>query len=447
MAKSTNYLGLILPALGEFFGRWNTPVNGNFQKLDDFASAFGDEVTTARGGADSLDDRLSEALNADGSLKDVPEVASARSSKVYGSGTGSNFFTLDDRLEAGDGEAGDARQGLTDLRSAVAWAQDDTAHNCLVGGPSNPLTYSGANVTLNGGTTPVISNINGFRNVTSVNDQIAISGSAGTYYLYLDRNPTGRILYTTPATSGATGLITSTNKLSKYKATGTNLVASGVKPGHILEITAPGGNLNLGRWIVLETATENPTDLGNDEVRIIGEFSSSSTGLSARFLDAQAPTFASTNTAPSKEWTRVANRIYIGHCVFDGTSVTSLVTYAYQARYSSWQSISLSGGDFSISVSHNLGFFPKKIAVYGSQANDFSQPLEPLSIAKTTTGSVSISSGDQNITYTPPALRRSVVARMDSVKIDIKNATNGIFYEDFNNSAQVTGYLYVVVER
>lgn len=447
MAKKTNFLQLVLPALGEFFNRWNVPVNENFQKIDDFANQYGQEIIDARGGSDSLDDRISTSINPDGSLKEVPEVAVARSSKVYGSGSGSNFFSLDERLEAGDDEVFQSRQGLASLRSSLAWAGGNTNHNCLIEGPTNPLTYSGANVTLNGGTTAVVSNINGYRHVTAVNDQITISGSAGTYYLYLDRNPTGKLVYTTPSTSGSTGLITSTNKLSKYTATGTNLIASGVKVGHILEITAPGGNLNLGRYIVLETAAENPSDLANDSVHVIGEFSTSATGLSAAFYDLQAPTFGFTATPHSKNWQNVSNRVFIGRCVFDGSSVTSLVAYAYQARYEGFQQVTLSGGDFNYSISHNLGFIPKRITIYASQANDFSQPLELLSVAKMTTGSVSITAGDQTTSYTAPVLRRSVVARCDDTKIDIKNAQNGIFYEDFSNSAQTSGYLFVVVER
>lgn len=447
MARSTKFLGLVLPSLGEFFNRWDRPVNENFEKLDTKIEEHDVEIVEARGDSASLADRIGVALNDDGSLKDVPEVASARSSKVYGSGAGSIFFDLDQRIEESDNEIFQARHGLTSLRDIVAWSQDDNPHNCLVDGPTNPITFSGAVVTLNGGTTPVVSNINGHRCVTPINDQITITGVAGIYYLFLDRNPNGKLIYTTPATSGSTGLITSTNKLSKYKATGTNLVTSGIKPGHILEVTAPGGNLNLGRWIVLETANENPTDLGVDEVRIIGEFNSSSTGLSAAFYDADRPTFNFTASAHSVPFARIADRIFVGRCVFDGTNVTSLTQYAYDARYEAWHAVTPLGGDFTLNIPHNLGYIPKRIALYASQANDFTQPLEPMSVAKASQGSVSITAGDQTITYTAPALRRSVVARMTDTNIEIKNSTNGIFYEDFNNTAQTTGFLYVVVER
>lgn len=447
MAKKTTYLSLILPALGEFFNKWNEPVNANFQKVDDFASVFGAEIESARGGAASLDDRMSTSLNNDGTLKDVPEVASARSSKVYGSGAGAVTFSLDERLEAGDLESYYARQGLTDLIASNAWASDFVGHNALVSGPTNPLTFSGAIVTLNGGTTPVEANINGYRTVTDINDPTTIAGAAGTYYLYLDRQANGRVLYTHPASVGQTGLLASTNKLSKYTATGANLIASGVKVGHILEITAPSGNLNVGRYIVAETFLENSVDLTNSDVHVIGEFNSTSTGLSGRFINQQLPVLSATSSAPSKLWSKTTDRIYIGRCVFDGTNVTSLVAYPYQSRYEGWQSISLTGGDFNLSVNHNLGYIPKKVLIYASQANDFSQPLEVLSFSKSTQGSVAISSGDQTVTYTAPALRRSVVISLTDTVINVKNATNGIFYEDFSGIAQTTGFLYIVIER
>lgn len=447
MARKTDFLSLILPSLGEFFNKWDVVINANFQKLDDFSAEIGAEVEEARGGAASLGDRLNASLNPDGSLKDVPEVAAARSSKIYGSGNLTGTQTLDERIELGDDEVYMSREGLFSLRDRAAWGSDFTTHNCLLSGPSNPLTYSGAIVTLNGGTTPVVSNINGYRQVVGINDQATVSGVAGTYHIYQQRQPLGRTIYTHPASSGATGLISSTNKLSKYTAAGTNLVASGVKVGDVLEVTAPGGNLNLGRWVVVETVNENPVDLTNDSVRIIGEFTSSATGLSGRFLRDGFPTLGVTSSAPSKLWAWETDRIYIGRCVFDGANITSLISYPQQARYEGWQSVTLLGGDFSYVVNHNLGFIPKRVAIYGSQANDFSQPLELLSIAKSTAGSVSLSAGDQTVTYTPPALRRSVVVSVTDTSLNIKNATNGIFYEDFAGAAQTSGFLYIVVER
>jgi hypothetical protein len=133
--------------------------------------------------------------------------------------------------------------------------------------------------------------------------------------------------------------------------------------------------------------------------------------------------------------------------VFDGTNVTSIISYPYQGIYAAWHQVTPSAGDFALNISHNLGFVPRLINIYASTANDLTQPLELMSTAKMTQGAVSLNAGDQTVTYTPPALRRSVVAKTTDTVINIKNATNGVFFEDYNGSLQTSGYVYVIVER
>ena len=459
MAKKTGFLGLILPALGEYFNKWNTPVNDNFQKIDDFASAFGSEIETARGSAATLNDRISTAIASDGSLNDVPEVIDARSSKIYGSGSGSGFQKLDSRLEAGDFEMFYGRQSRSTLVDGIAWGDSNVVHNTLVSGPTGPLTISGATVTLNGAVNPVVSNINGYRCVTDINDYFTfpISAASGTYYLYLTRSASGRAVpkptdITIPVTVNGTGLIsvlTSTNKLSKFTA-GTGISLAGVKAGDLITVTG------VGTFLIAQTVTENPTDLDGTSVCIVGEFpssTSSGSGFSATFTRQTLPTLGYTVIAPSKYWAEYTDMIYIGRCVYDSVtkSITagSLITYPYQAVYTGNppQSVIPVGGDFTLSIPHNLGFIPRRISIYASQASDFSQPLEMLSVAKMGSGSVTLSSGSQTITYTAPTLRRSVIVSFTDTYVFIKNATNGIFYEDFNGNAQTSGYLFVVVER
>lgn len=448
MAQKTLNLGLILPGLGEYFNRWNEPTNTNFSVIDEAVGALQSEVADARGGSTTLAERLDTSLNADGTLKDVPEVTRARSSSIYGSQTsGGADFDLDDRIEQGDVEVWNARQQLSSLIDSVAWAQDDTQHNSLISGPTNPLTASGAVVTLNGATTNVIANINGYRQKVRTNKTVTISGAAGTYYIYIDRNPTGSVFFTPPASSGTTSTYTPTGKLSKYSATGTNFVTGGVKPGDILEITGPGGNANLGKWVIAATAAED-ANLTTGELRIVGEFNSANTSLSAQVVDPLAPTMGYTASAHGKVWERVSGRIYIGRCVFDGANVTSVTNYAYLGRFATWESVSLSLGAFNISTAHNLGFIPKKVEIYASQANDFSQPLELLSVAEMSSGSITLTpASPQSPNYTAPVLQRSVITRFTDTTIETKNATNGLFYKDFNGASQTSGFLYIVVER
>lgn len=448
MAQKTVNLGLILPALGEYFNRWNVPVNANFNIIDEVLGDLQSEVTNARGSALTLNDRMSVSLNSDGSLKAVPEVSNARSSSIYGSQTGLGAdFSLDDRIEQGDVEVWNARQQLAALIDSVAWAQDDTPHNTLISGPLNQLTSSGGVVTLNGAVTNVIANINGYRQRVRTNKDAVIVGSPGTYYLYLDRNPNGEVVFTPPPSSGTTSVYTPTNKLCKYSATATNFVAAGVKAGDILEITAPGANANLGKWVIAATAADD-INLTAGELRIVGEFNSANTGLGAQVIDPLVPTFGFTGVAHSKEWSRANGRIYIGRCVFDGANVTSVTNYAYMGRFSKWESVTLNLGSFLVTTAHNLGFIPKKVQVYASQANDFSMPLELLSTAEMTSGSVSLTpASPQSPNYTAPTLQRSVITRFTDTALEVKNATSGLFYKDFDGTTQTSGFLYIVVER
>lgn len=462
MASKTTNLGLIKPAKGEYFNSWNVPVNANFDKIDQAVGDLQTEVQDARGTQASLSDRLDNGLNADGTLKPTTEIVKARSSKVYGSDDVNGDFDVDTRIEQADREIWDARAQLSSLRSGMAWMEDGNVNNSMISGPTNPLTFSGAVVTLNAGVTAVESNINGYRQVARVNKSVTISGAPGTYYLSLDRQPSGEVYFTGIAGSGTTSTFIPTGKLCKFSASATNFVTTGVKPGDILEITGPLGNPNKGQYIVHSTNVEDGVNLATNEIRVIGEFVSASTALDYQIINAITPALNFTGSAHAKKFAKASGKIYIGRCVFDGTNVTSLVNYALKGIYADFTSVTLSLGNFSSTVAHNLGFIPSKIEIYASQANDFSQPLEPLSIAEMSTGASSITTGSASLspatpqvitytppalTYTPPTLMRSVIVRFTDTTIEIKNATNGVFYKDFSGSTQTSGYLYIVAER
>lgn len=432
MAQKTPNLNLIKPGLGEFYNKWDKVVNSNMDIIDSAIGDINNEIQQARGSQATLADRLNTGTNPDGSLKPSTEVLNARSSKVYGSNEGGVDFQLDDRLEKADKEIFGGRQGLPTLVDGIAWAADQNKHNSVISATSNYLTYAGAVVTINGSVTPMIANINGYRQVVDIDKQVTIAGAAGNYYLYIEKVANGQLVVAGVASSGTTSTFPPTGKLSKFVASSTNFVTSKVKPGHILNITAPVGNLNVGSYIIAATNVENPVDLAPNEVLIIGEFTSATTGLTFDVYDSMQPAMGFTATPHAKVFTRDANRIYIGRCYFDGAQVTSLNIYALQGKYSSWQAVALSGGNFSLSYQHNLGFFPSKVSIFASQAGDFSQPLELISVAEISGTST---------------LQRSVISRMNDLTIEVKNATNGLFYKDYSGIAQTAGFLYVVVER
>jgi hypothetical protein len=427
MATKTANISLIKPAHNEYFNQWHEPVNKNADIIDSEIGALKDEVTAARGSEVDLATRLNNGLNADGTLKATDEVVSARSSKVYNSDDGTTDYDLDARIEQGDLEAWYARQGNDGLIDALAWVEDGNVENSVVSAATNYITYSGAVVTVNGAATTVVANINGYRQAVRTNKTVTISGAAGTYYLYLQRQSTGETYLT--GTTGTTAAYVPNAKLQKFSATAVNFVTAGVKPGDILEITAPGGNLNLGKYVVHSTNAEDAVNLATNEVRIIGEFNSISTGLSFSFINPIAPTFGFTATAHSKLFSKSSGKIYIGRCVFDGANVTSVTQYALKGVYNAFTQVT---GNFSLTIAHNLGFIPRRLLVYASQANDFTQPMEILSVAEVSGGG---------------ALQRSVVAQFTDTTLSIKNATTGVFYKDFGGTTQTAGYLYIVAER
>lgn len=432
MATKTPNLNLILPANGEYFNVWDQPMNGNWTIVDTVLGSVQAEVIAARGDADNLNDRISAGLDAEGNPLASAEIVSARVSPLYGGFSGSTPFTLGTRINQSDFEIFNARNTLSTLRDSVAWDADTNKNNSVISAATNYLTYTGASVTLTGSVTPLVANINGYRQVVSNVLSTAISGSAGTYYIYLQRAVGGTQYLNITGTTGSLGTYATNGLVAVLTdSTPTNFVTSGTQPGDVLTLTGPNGNPNLGEYIVLATNTQDPTNLATNQIAVIGQFVSSGSGFSFTLNNPISPAIGFTATAHAKTFTRVTNKIYIGRCVFDGTNVTSLTIYANQGVYSGFTSVSLSGGNYSLTIPHNLGYFPSKIAFYGSQASDFSMPLDLLGV------------GDM----TSSTLQRSVIAQENDLTVLVKNPTNGVFYKDFGGTSQTSGFLYVVAER
>lgn len=435
MATATPNIGLTLPANGEFFNNWNVPMNTNFTIIDTYIGNINAELESSAGTQEDLAARLAVSLNPDGSLIPSPQQAAATISAVYGGFfADSSPFDLNGRIEAGDDEVFDARQALPGLIDSLAWGPDQNKHNCILSAPSSYLTSTGAVVSLNGSVTPVVANINGYRQQIRTIKTTTVSGSAGTYYLKLTRTAGGVAYITSNSGNGAISTYVTNGLLATFTDLSTNFVTSGVQPGDVLNITGPALDPNLGfQYVVLATNTQDPTNLTTNQIAIYGQFVEATSSLNYTLTNQVDATLSFTNTAHAKVFTRVSNVIYIGRVAFDGTNVTSVTAYQALGVYSGFTSISLGGGNFSVTIPHNIGYYPSKVSLYGSQASDFSQPLDLLSVA-------ALSSGSQT-------LLRSVIAQTNDLTILVKNATNGIFYQDFGGTSQTSGYLYVVVER
>jgi len=419
MASQTPNLGLVKPARGEFTGTWDVPMNANSDAVDTAVGDLQTEVTAARGSAASLADRLDTGLDPAGNALPSPEIISSRNSKIYG-----NSALLQPRLDFIDTEILTAREGLSTLRDSVAFNVNGHVDNCVLSAPVGFLTFTGANVYVNGSVTPVVSDINGYRQVVSTQISTTVSGSAGTYYIYLQRNPAGQTVLTGTGTGAVTTDLSS--NLTVLNDITYNFGSLNVQAGMLLQITSIGSQ-NLGTYVIQTVGyNSNPNNL-----QIIGNFVSAQAGLNYTIIDPLAPTLGFTGTAPAKRFAPVTNQIFIGQAVFDGTNVTSVLQYALKGHYEGFTSVTLSLGNYSLTVPHNLGFVPTRVQFFGSQANDFSQVIEPMSSADMTSST----------------LQRSVISAMDNLNVYVKNPTTGVFYKSFAGVTETTGYLFVVADR
>ena len=432
MATKTPNLGLIKPARGEYEDTWDTPMNKNSDALDASIGDIQVEVEAARGSKASLNERIAGVIKADGTIQDIPEIATARSSAIYGIST-----ALDARIELGDREVFDARENAATLVASLAQGSNDFDHNTIVSAPTGFLSFTGANVKVDGSVTPVVANINGYRQVVRTLKQTTLSGVAGTYYIYLQRNSGGEIYLDRTGVgqnAGQTG--TEAGVQNKFSDSTQNFLTSGVKSGDILEITTVGNV--AGQYIVSSVMDAN-------NLLVYGDFAAGLASLNYKLTNPLAPSLSFSATAHAKRWAEVSGKIYIGRAVFDGTNVTSTMTYAVKGRFEQFVSISLVVGDFSQTVSHSIGYFPRKIQFFGSQANDYTSSLEPLSVTEKTESVFTPGTGGG--TLVSGVLSRSVVVKMDDTTVSIKNATNGIYYKDFDGVTHTSGYLFIVAER
>lgn len=427
MASKTPNLGLVKPDLGEFTDSWNIPLNKNFDLIDEAIGNLESVTDAAKGTASSLDARLSVSLNADGSLKDIPEVAKARNSTVYGADNGTDDFVLDDRIERGDREVYDARSGATALLDAHAALADDFVPNSVISAPVSFLTFTGANIKVDGSVTPIICNINGYRRVVRKLIQTTVSGSSGTYFIYLNKNLSGEIILDRTAGGQNTGATNADGfgDFTRFTDSTQNFVTSGVQAGDIIEITTTGSP-NKYQYVVASV-------VGANELTIVGRFESVQANLNYKITNPLAPTLGFTATPHSFRYSRANDLIYIGRCVFDGSNVTSVTQYQPKGRYEAWFSVSLTAGDYEVLAQHNIGFVPTKLSLYASQANDFTQPLEPIAVCQVSGSGVTDD--------------RAAVSDMTDTLIRVKNATNGVFYKDYSGVTQVSGFLFVIAER
>ena len=495
MADTTSFLGLILPGLGEYVDSWHIPNNANFADLDAWAEQIQNEIVAARFGESSLSAFLAVAHENDGTLKPTDEMIAARSSTVYGD---KNQLTdvgyeLNERLEEGDVDVGDAREGESSLRAALA-ARQILVPNMVFSGSADAngfptwLAFAAANALVDGSSSEIGILIDGYRSRVRVLETVPLAGVAGTYFLYAQFQAGGVLRVNgDPGNAGpptppgvATGTTSDdTDLVARIFTDATkDFTSLDVQPGDFLEIVAPSNDAGVYR--IKDVAPGG----NNDQLRIWGKFPVG--GLSSQAYTIHDP-LAVTLAFDTAE-TPAAGKHYIGEADFDGAAITEVRPRHFKDTFvGDWRAFDVSGGIQEEVWLHRLGSLDLDIIVQASQANDGTAPVETLSLATVAdslgfTGAIgSLAVTDPGVNYTPPTLtagdqtfsddgsvdhgplglsgtpggsitgtvapNRSVRYKFTRNQINVKNAISNVFYRDFDDNDLTTGFIRVIIRK
>lgn len=490
MASKSDFLQLILPLNNEYQNVWDEALNYNFTRIDEAVQDLSEEVTAARGSQSSLAVFLSNGHNQDGTLKVTPEVQAARTSYAYGSTDGSTDFDLKKRLDMGDKEVFEAREGLPSLRAALAGQRPSQILSGAKDANGNPtwMGSTGNQVNVNGATTPIRMLIDGYTSQIRTNKSVTISGSSGTKYIYASLQSSGLIVHDGDSSSAPpvspNGVTTSDgSKVTLLHDATVDFTSRDVKAGDILRIL--GSSANAGDYVISSVAPNGDVN----KLKIQGVFPGGSiAALNYTVIDPLAVTLGFDDAKVEAE-----GKLYIGEAQWDGSSVVSgsALARAFKNEYvSEWRSVDVSSTPtFEEVFSHQIGSDLLDVVIQVSQSNDGSTPVEELSLASVAStlalsftntlaldpGSFSAGSfnpgtpGSGGVapsysplpSLTPPALNgtvaaslsgevfmaRSALAKYDRNKLYIKNARAGLFYRDYSGSDKTTGYVRVLVRK
>jgi len=478
MASKTDFLQMIIPLNGEYQDTWDQVANGNFQKIDDWAAGVDGEIVDARFGKASLKDFLEVGLNNDGSLKPAPEVTKSRNSFLYGDEDSvPTDFDLSARLNMGDKEVFWAREGLPSLRAALG--AHSYMKSTIIDGSKDAngyptwLGFTGANANIDGSVNNIILQIEGQRARIRVLEQVTISGSARTKYIWAQFQANGveRVdgdsTVAPPATaSGACGKNPPDNKVRYFRDLTTDFTTKDVKAGDILEIL--GTSANAGQYMISEVAPGGDANT----LKIYGIFPGGElSSLNYTITDPFAVTLGFDATK-----TPAAGKLYIGEVDFDGSAITAARELHFNDYFvGAWQAVDVGSTPvFTLSWDHNLFDDKLEIAVQASQTNDGLSAIVPLDIGSLTdTIALNFSNtqlfsagtfnpGSSGATYSPmPSLTGNITSSLTGTvvldnavrvqftrnQISVKNPVAGVFYKDFSGAAKTTGYVRVIVRR
>lgn len=494
MSTLTSFLNLIQPGNGEFVDTWDLPLRNNFANIDSWASVISDEIIAARFNKASLPEFLSVSHETDGTLKPSQEVIDARSSNSYGDQNLSTSaeYLLDDRIEQGDVDVFEAREGEPSLRSALA-AREILVPNMIIDGAKNAngyptwMSFNSEKVIVNGSSTVLQLMIDGWKCHVREQAEITLAGGSGTYFIFAQFSANGVMkingdpndpeleLPKPPTALGVVSVESGENypRLFTDTTIGIDYLSSDIQPGDQLII--PSGD-NKGTYII-RTIVDATT------LKIIGRFNKALATQSYTIRDQLAVTYGFDATL-----TPAAGKQYIGEAIFDGIAVTSVIPRHFKDFFvGAWLPVDTGASPLNEqNWTHGLGTDNLEITFQASQSNDGSTPTETLSEATllntlSYVGAIgtlaiqnddpvhtnpTISSGDQTLSPDGDVTHnvqlnglpggslggavipnKSVRSKYNRNTVWVKGAVSGVFYTDFSDNIRTTGFIRVIVRK
>ncbi len=511
MASKTSYLELTLPENGEYVDGWDKPINANFETLDDHLQGLREDLVGASGdtstlGTPDLDTRLNAAMDATGKLNlDSSEsFTDLQDSKVYPrSGASSASKRVADRFENVENEVVGIRSGVHEDRyggsnpsaesgvaklgamyrnpsDAIQGPIRGASPCCVVDGPFEVPTphtplhlrlLAAKEITVNGGGTPIVYNIDGFLFTVGGEFVVDVSASgsgplaAGKYHMWVSRMESDygsggtaelkkyagqnlggsfkletRIIPThashradSPAWSGpgssysldpTDGSVTSGSK--KLTSATAEFSSYGVQAGDVLVVTSPASV--AGEYVVEST-------LSNTELNVTVEFQDAVSGITFHVERRTMPTFGYDGPASSPTFSQ--GRVHIGNFDVDGSgNITSLKSYAFNGIYDTgW--VDLASYSFGMNQDHYLGIQPSSVDVMLRESSSPSSRVIYSPTTQVDVEHVSSSSGGSYTVHaiTTPAIK--VEATDENMKLVLTDPLADTSKAFFDNGAYV----------
>jgi len=526
MATKTSYLELTMPENGEYVDSWDKPLNANMETIDDHMKNLRDDLVGSTGststlGTPDLDTRLNAAMDATGKLKlDSSEsFTDLQDSKVYArSGSSSASERVSDRFENVENEVVGSRcgthvdrygnsepsaeSGIAQLGAmygnrsdAIQSPVNGASPNCVIDGPSEaPVPHSPLHVMatapseiiINGGSIPVVYNIDGhiFRADGEYTLDISASGSgplaAGTYHLWVSRMSSDygsggvaklkkyagqnlggsfkletRIIPThashradSPSWAGpgsaysldpVNGQVTS--GLSKFESATAEFNSYGVKGGDILVVTSPSSV--AGEYVI-------DSVVSNTELHTTVDFHVTVSGINFHVERRTMPAFG--YDGPSTHPSYSPGKVFIGTFAVDGSGhITDLKSHAFGGLYDTgWMDLA-TAFSFGISRNHFLGVQPSTVDVMLRRSNDPSAVVIFNPTTKIDVQHADSAGGTAWGVYTLTVPAITVTANNDTYTVDLTNPLISLSKAFFDNGAYKSsteaGYQIRIIAR